>query len=129
MTSAGRYKKEIYNSRIIDTYIKLLKKRYPEVKIGEILQYAGMKGYEIADQSHWFTQAQIDRFYEKTVELTGNPRIAREAGRYAATPDAIGAMRQYVLGMVGPTQAFRLIRRTSSKLTKSALFDSRTLAA
>ena len=129
MTGTQRHKKEIYSSRIIDTYLKLLKKRYPEVKIGEILRYAGMKGYEVADQSHWFTQEQIDRFYEKTVELTGNLHIAREAGRYAATPEAIGALRQYVLGMVGPTQAFRLIRKTSPKLTLSSAYDSRTLAS
>lgn len=37
MTRAQRHRKEIYNSRIIDTYIKLLKKCYPEVKIDEIL--------------------------------------------------------------------------------------------
>ena len=121
--------KDLYNSRIIDAYIKLLKKQYPQVKIGELLQHANMKGYEIADQSHWFTQEQIDRFYEKTVELTGNPQIAREAGRYAASPEAIGAMRQYILGMVGPTRAFNLVRRTSSKFTRSSLYDSRSLAS
>lgn len=129
MTGIVRHNKEIYNSRIIDTYIKLLKKRYPGTKIGDILQYAGMKGYEVADQSHWFTQEQIDRFYEKTVELTGNPQISREAGRFAASPDAMGAMRQYILGMVGPTHAFSLVRRTSSKFTRSSLYDSRTLSA
>ncbi|MCK4536258.1 MAG: HD domain-containing protein [Desulfuromonadales bacterium] len=129
MTGSVRREKELYNSRIIDTYIKLLKKRYPDVKISEIFNYAGMKGYEVADQAHWFTQEQIDRFYEKTVELTGNEQIAREAGRYSATPEAMGAMRQYILGMVGPTHAFKLVRRTSSKFTRSTLFDSRSLAA
>ncbi len=129
MSHPFRLHKDLYNSRIIDAYIKLLKKNYPKVKIGDLLQSANMKGYEVADQSHWFTQEQIDRFYEKTVELTGNPQIAREAGRYAASPEAIGAMRQYILGMVGPTRAFNLVRRTSSKFTRSSLYDSRSLAA
>lgn len=128
MSPPVRATKELYNSRIIDTYIKLLKKKYPHVKIGEVLQHANMKGYEVADQAHWFTQEQIDRFHEKTVEVTGNPQIAREAGRYSASPDAIGAMRQYILGMVGPTGAFKLARRTSTKFTRSSLYDSRTLA-
>ena len=53
----------LYNSRIIDTYIKLLKRKNPFVDIDEILDYAGMKAYEIADQGHWFSQEQIDRFH------------------------------------------------------------------
>ncbi len=66
------------------------------------LDYAGMKPYEVADQGHWFTQIQVDLFYERLVKVTGNVNIAREAGHYATSPDAIGVMRQYLLGMVGP---------------------------
>ncbi len=117
----------LYNSRIIDTYIKLVKKHHPAVDTGAALEYAGMRGYEVADQSHWFTQQQIDRFYEKIVMLTGNPRIAREAGRYAASSEAIGAMRQYILGLVGPAHAFNLIRNASSKFTRSALYQSKRI--
>ena len=57
----------LYNSRIIDTYIKLLKKKHPDIDTSIALEYAGMQSYEVADQSHWFTQAQIDRFYAKAV--------------------------------------------------------------
>jgi HD-GYP domain-containing protein (c-di-GMP phosphodiesterase class II) len=117
----------LYNSRIINTYIKLLKKQHPNVDTGIALDYANMQGYEVADQSHWFTQQQIDRFYEKVVELTGNRSIAREAGRYSASPEAIGAMRQYILGLVGPAHAFGLIRNASSKFTRSSQYQSRRL--
>ena len=96
MTPKAPGAQELYNSRIIDTYLKLLKKRYPGVDIGKLRRYAERKGYEVADQAHWFTQEQIDRFYEHVVELSGNPHIAREAGRYAAAPEAIGAMRQTI---------------------------------
>jgi hypothetical protein len=57
----------LYNSRIIDTYIKMLKKQRPEIDAGIALEYANMQGYQVADQSHWFTQKQIDLFYEKLV--------------------------------------------------------------
>ncbi len=117
----------LYNSRIIDTYIKLLKKQHPDIDAGIALEHASMQSYEVADQSHWFTQVQIDSFYSKAVELTGNPRIAREAGRYSASPEAIGAMRQYILGLVGPAHAFGLIRNASSKFTRSSLYQSRRL--
>lgn len=121
-------KELLYNSRIIDTYIKLMKQQHPDIDAGAALEHAGMQGYEVADQSHWFTQLQIDRFYEKAVELTGNPHIARDAGRYSASPEAIGAMRQYILGLVGPTHAFGLIRNASSKFTRSAQYQSRQLS-
>jgi len=117
----------LYNSRIIDTYIKLMKKRHPGINIGAILDHANMQGYEVSDQSHWFTQAQIDRFYEKAVEISGDRDIAREAGRYSASPEAIGAMRQYILGLVGPAHAFGLIRTASSKFTRSSRYQSHKL--
>ena len=118
----------IYNSRIIDTYVKLLKKKHPDIDTSLALEYAGMQGYEVADQSHWFTQSQIDRFYAKAVEVTGNPQVARDAGRYSASPEAIGAMRQYILGLVGPAHAFGLIRNAASKFTRSAQYQSKRIS-
>ena len=118
----------LYNSRIVDNYIKLLNFKYPWVNITEILRYAGMTSYEIADQGHWFTQRQIDRFHEKLSELTHNENISREAGRYSASPDAIGAMRQYVLGMIGPDKFFEQFSKSATKFTKSCKFQSRKLS-
>jgi HD-GYP domain-containing protein (c-di-GMP phosphodiesterase class II) len=119
----------LYNSRIIDTYIKLIKNRYSYVNIGELLNYAGMKPYEIADQGHWFTQEQVDRFYVKLVNVTKNENIAREAGRYAASPDAIGVMRQYILGMVTPATVYELIGNATANFTRSSRYESRKLAS
>lgn len=110
----------MYNSRIIDNYIKLLNYKYPWVNATEILRYAGMTSYEVADQGHWFSQRQIDRFHEKLSELTLNENISREAGRYSASPDALGVMRQYVLGMIGPEKVFEQFGKTASKITKSS---------
>lgn len=120
-------KQLLYNSRIIDTYIKLLRKQRPDIDTAVALEHADMQSYEVADQSHWFTQKQIDGFYEKAVELTDNTQLAREAGRYSASPEAIGAMRQYILGLVGPAHAFGLIRNASSKFTRSSQYHSRRL--
>lgn len=119
----------LYNSRIIDTYIKLIKRRYSYVNIGELLRYAGMEPYEVADQGHWFTQEQVDLFYERLVKQTGNEKIAREAGRYAASPDAIGVMRQYVLGLVSPAKVYELIGKTTRNFTRSSVYESRILAS
>jgi putative nucleotidyltransferase with HDIG domain len=120
--------KPLYNSRIVDTYIKLIKRRYSYINIGELLAYAGMKLYEVADQGHWFTQEQVNLFHERLKKLTGNDDIAREAGRYAASPDAIGVMRQYVLGMVGPAKAYDMVGSASTKFTRSSRYESRKIA-
>lgn len=128
MTSFTPHESLLYNSRIIDTYVRLLRVQYPEVDQASLLDHAGITSWEIADQAHWFTQEQLDLFHEKAVELTGNPAIAREAGRYAASPDAIGAMRQYILGLVGPANAFSIIGQTTAKFSRSSHYESRKLS-
>ncbi len=118
----------LYNSRIIDTYIKLIKHRYSFVDVNELIAHAGMEPYQVADQGHWFTQKQINLFYEKALKETGNPFIAREAGQYAASPDAIGMMRQYVLGMVGPASVYELIGKTTEKFVRSSSYQSKKIS-
>ena len=116
----------LYNSRIIDTYIKLIKNKYSFVNISELLSHAGMKPYEIADEAHWFTQEQINLFYNKLVLLTGNDNIAREAGRFVASPEAMGVMRPYFLGLTSPVHAFEILKATN--LVKSSVYESTRLA-
>jgi len=121
------WEKPLYNSRIVDTYARFLKSRYKNVDIDAILEYAGMNSYEVADQWHWFTQSQVDRFHEKAVELTHNENIAREAGRFAASPDTLGVVKQFLLASLSPSRAFELVGRTSAKLTRSADYEGRIL--
>ena len=120
--------KPLYNSRIVNTYIKLIKRKYSYINIGDLLGFAGMKPYEVADQGHWFTQEQINLFHDRLQKLTGNNDIAREAGRFAASPEAIGVMRQYVLGLVGPARAYDKVGIASTKFTRSARYESRKIA-
>lgn len=115
----------LYNSRIFDSYLKLLKKRYPHVDIPDLLGYAGMKVCEIADQGHWFSQDQVNLFHERLVQLTGDPGIAREAGRYAASPDALGPLRYFLMGLIGPEYLFVIVNRLAAKLSRSCRCNSR----
>ena len=119
----------LYNSRIIDTFIKLIKSRYKYVNINKVLDYAEMKPYQVADQGHWFTQKQVDMFYEKLVKETNNENIAREAGRFAASPESLGVIRQYVLGLISPTLVYEVIKKATSNFTKSSTLETRKLAS
>lgn len=123
------FKPALYNSRIIDTYLRLLKKKYSYVNIGDLLRSAKMEPYEVADQGHWFTQEQVDLFYERLVKVTGNDQIAREAGRFAAAPDSISVLRQYVVGLGSPAKAYELIGKTSQNFTRSSRYEFRRIAS
>jgi len=120
---------QLYNSRIIDNYIKLIKARYPYINVDELLHYAGMETYQVADEGSWFTQTQINRFQEKLSKLTDNMHIAREAGAYSASPDALGFMRRYILGLIGPQNAYELVGKYASRFTKSATFTSKRVSS
>lgn len=119
---------QLYNSRIVQIYLNLLRAKYPEVDVGDILDRAGIKPYEAADGAYWFTQSQVDRFHERMVQLTGNPDIGREGGRYAASRDSLGTIEKYVLGLIGPANAFITINKSSSSFTRSSRFESKRLA-
>ena len=118
----------LYNSRIIDNYIKLIKKRYSSVDIIHLLNAAKMTPYEVADEGHWFTQKQVNLFHDKLSNITKNENIAREAGRYGASPEAIGVMRKYVLGMVSPSKVYEFAGKAAEKFTKSTNYESNTIA-
>lgn len=118
---------QLYNSRIINTYLKYIKKFHSHVDINELLSYARMKPYEVADQSHWFTQEQVNRFHEKLINLTGDNNIARESGRYAATSESIGAMRQYALGLLNPEKVYEKIGQAAQQFTRSCKFEHKKI--
>ena len=118
----------LYNSRIVDTFVKLLQSRYVYVDVDEVLTYAGIKAHEIRDQGHWFTQDQIDKFYAMILQKTGNENFAKEAGQFSASPDAMGVLRQYAMGWIGPAKVFERIGMVSARMTKSSVYESRRLS-
>jgi hypothetical protein len=118
----------LYNSRIFNSYLKLLKERYFHVSIPELLTFAGMSETEVEDPNHWFNQRQVNLFHDKLVQLSGNPRIAREAGRYAASPGALGMLRDFALGLAGPEYVFNVAGRVAANFSRSSRYTTRRIA-
>jgi putative nucleotidyltransferase with HDIG domain len=119
--------KFLYNSRIASNYLKLVKQRYPHVKIVELLKFAEMELHQVEDEGHWFTQEQVNLFQEKLIELTGNKEIAKEAGAFTASPEVMGGIRRYLLGLTSPARAYALVSKYTSKFTRSSRYESRKL--
>jgi hypothetical protein len=58
-------------------------------------------------------------------KLSGNENIAREAGRYGASPETLGVVRQYAISLVGPAKAYELIGKYAHNFTKSSIYESK----
>lgn len=119
--SAG---KPLYNSRITNTYLKLIKKRYSYIDIEDLLDYAGMELQQVADEGHWFNQEQVNRFQERLRYLSGNNDIAREAGAYTASPEVLGGIRRYLLGLVSPANAYAMVGKYTNKFSRSSRVEA-----
>ncbi len=119
---------KLYNSRLLTPFLKLLKDRYPDIIIADILEYARIGAFDLRDENIWFTQAQVDRFYQKCVDLTGNKNLAREAGRLAASPGLLGVLRQQAFGLLSPLLVFKALGQLCAKLTRSCVYKSKQLS-
>ncbi len=119
--------KPLYSSRIINTYIEFLEKFYTGVDVDSVLNRAGITRHEVEDPGHWFTQHQTDRFHESLVAATGNPGIAREAGRYTTSTDRLGAAKQYALGSIGLASIYMKTGKLAVALSRGARMTTRKL--
>jgi len=119
----------LYNSRVTKIYINYLKKNYPDIDVDLVLNEAGIANYEIEDPAHWFTQEQQDRLHDILVSRTGNPDIAREAGRYATSSEGLGATKQYALGLMSPTAAYLLIEKIYVLMSRGADVKAKKIGA
>ncbi|MFC1837927.1 4-vinyl reductase, partial [Thermodesulfobacteriota bacterium] len=108
----------LYNIRILKSYIYFLQKKYPEIDIDKILNYAEVTKLQLNDPGYWYTQGQANRFQEIVVELTGNKNISRDAGRYLIETQSVIA--QYISGFNDPTSAASQIETIYSKLSLAA---------
>lgn len=118
----------LYNSKIINNFVALLKKKHADVDVRDLLSYAEISPYELSDEGHWLTQRQVDRFHDKMSSLLGGKDLAREGGRYAASEEALGVMAKYTFGFIGPANTLVAIGKCASNFTRSAVYQSRKLA-
>lgn len=117
----------LYNSRIIKNYFEYLEKNYPELSKEEILSYGEMNNYEVEDPGHWFNQRQIDRFQDILMFKTGNPAIPREVGRYLASSEGLGPVKQHMLGLMNPMSVYMLMGKNYTMMSRGAEMGTRKL--
>ena len=119
----------LYNSRVTKIYIQYLQKYFPDIDVDSVLKEAGIANYEIEDSAHWFTQEQQDCLHEILVSRTGNPNIARDAGRYATSSEGLGATKQYILGLMSPTAIYLLIEKINALMSRGASVSAKRIGS
>ncbi len=119
----------LYNSRLLKNYFDYLSKYYPDIPINSLLEYAGITRSELEDGGHYFSQKQINLFQEILTQKTGNPKIAREVGRYWASSEAFGPIRQYALGFLTASMAYTLFEKIGANLTRATTFRVKKLGS
>jgi len=117
----------LYNSQIVKIFLEYLAEYYPGVDTHSILEYAGMTQYEVEDHAHWLTQVQVDRFHKIVAKKTGDPDIARKAGRYAASSQTLGPAKQYTLGLVNLATIFLLMGKLYPTMSHGAEVSAKRL--
>jgi PAS domain S-box-containing protein len=111
-------KTPLYNTVIIKTYLEYLGNSYPDLDIKQLLDYADIKIYEVEDRGHWLTQEQVNRFQEHVERVTANPNIAREAGRYIASPKSSVLLRRAFVGFISPAIAYWTVGKIASTISR-----------
>lgn len=108
----------LYNTRIIKSYVEYINEYHPEVDIVPILDYADIMAYQLADEGHWLTQKQIDRFQTILLETTGDHDIPRKVGQYIPFSRAAGKVSQYTLGFMTPAAAYAVLEKLSPLMSR-----------
>jgi diguanylate cyclase (GGDEF)-like protein/PAS domain S-box-containing protein len=115
----------LYNSKVIQGYVEFAVAYCAGVNTSEALTYAGIEPHQIEDEDHWFTQAQVDRFHEKLLELTGNKDIARQTGRYAASSSSLGMIRYHVISFLSPRKLCETIEKLAGFFSRSVVWEAK----
>jgi PAS domain S-box-containing protein len=112
----------LYNSRLVRNYVEYLRKFYPQIDPTDVMEYAGIEPFEIEESGVWFTQRQIDRFHEMLSQLTDNPNLSREVGRFSVMGSSLSPIRRYILGFLSPFMSYTLAEKAASKITLASSY-------
>ena len=92
----------LYNSGIVGNYLNYFESYHHDLDIDELLRCSGLTRYDIDDQGHFLTQAQVNRFHRCLDDRLPDPQISYKVGKHALIAESTGTMRRYSLQFVTP---------------------------
>ncbi len=108
----------LYNSGIIGNYINYLESHHVDLDTGELLRCSGLTRFDINDEGHFLSQAQINRFHRCLDEALNDPKIAYKVGLHALRMKSTGTIKQYGLQFITPATMYKAVDRIYPKWSK-----------
>ncbi len=107
-----------YNSGILGNYIDYIQSQNIDVDIDKLLSCCGITRFELNDESHFFSQAQVNVFHECLNEQLSDPDIAYKVGRHAWKMKSAGTLTQYVMQFITPQTVIKSLDNVYSKWSR-----------
>ncbi|MCG8551811.1 MAG: ATP-binding protein [Desulfobacterales bacterium] len=121
-------KNQLYSNKILDAYVVLIREKYPDIDIEDLMDETGIGNYsKTGHDAVTLSQAQLNRFHEHLCMRVDNMKIARQAGRYAVTPQCLGMIRSRLLPFAGIRRACGVMVKYAGGLTRSARYAVRSI--
>ncbi|MBN1609226.1 MAG: response regulator [Polyangiaceae bacterium] len=112
-------KKEV-NTRAFRSGVLYVKRTVGQAALENLCAEIGLSYEYVADENNWVSMAWLNRFYEKMVQVTGNPKAPYESGLLAADPEAWGAIYFLFRAVGSPGLAYRVAAETVADFNKNA---------
>lgn len=120
---------ELYNSRIVQSWLEYLAEVHPHVDHVKLFDAAGIDTRQADDPKQWFSQRQIDRFHAYIDKQIRDPDIARQAGRFVVYKKRPNVLQQYAFGFFSPMAAYLGLSKIMPRVTRGSDYHVRKLAA
>ena len=120
----------IYNSMVLENYLRMIRMRYPQIDVDDILKRIKLEPWEMADPAQWLTQQHYNALYRELSRHFPPSReisLAREAGRFAGTDSSQKLLREAVFALLSPTRAYDVFDDIARRLSRAADYTSRRM--
>lgn len=108
----------LYKSGIIGNYINYLESHRVDLDTDELLRCSGLTRFDINDEGHFLSQAQINRFHRCLDDVLTDPKIAYKVGLHALRMKSTGTIKQYGLQFITPAAMYKAVDRLYPKWSK-----------
>lgn len=111
---------ELYNSRIVHSWLEYLVEVHPGFDSVKLLAAAGINSNQVDDPKQWFTQIQVDRFHAYVDAHIKDPEISRMAGRFVVYKKSPNVLQQYAFGFFDPLSVYLNLPKSTPRVTRGA---------
>jgi PAS domain S-box-containing protein len=116
-------KAELYNSRALGAYLEYIERHYPDINKEMVLRYAGINKDDLLNLSHYFSQEQLNSFYEILKVKTGNASLARDLGRFTLSSKAFGLIKTLLFSIISPQLLYELSAKIWSRVARNCSYN------